>query len=100
IRTATELPLWLIDFFRTVTYSGLSGWFLVPLGLALLLIAFVTSPALPHMSRLVMAALSVRLGFLFLAIAVPGLVVTVAKRIIARAPPVFRDREDFVYQYC
>jgi len=99
IRTATELPLWLIDFFRTVTYSGLSGWFLVPLGLALLLIAFVTSPSLSHMSRLVMAALSVRLGFLFLAIAVPGLVVTVAKRIIGRARPLFSDGDAFVYHF-
>jgi undecaprenyl-diphosphatase len=99
IRTASELPLWLIQFFRNVSDLGLSGWFLIPLGIALLLIAFVTPPSLSRISRLVMVTLSVRLGFLFLAIAVPGLVVTVAKRIIGRARPLFSDGDAFVYHF-
>jgi undecaprenyl-diphosphatase len=97
IRTAIELPLWLVAVFRIVSDLGLSGWFLIPLGIALLLIAFATPPSLSHISRLVMVALSVRLGFLFLAIAVPGLVVTIAKRIIGRARPLFSDGDAFLY---
>ena len=44
-------------------------------------------PALPNFSRNVLAAISVRLGFIFMAIAVPGLFVAIVKRLIGRARP-------------
>jgi undecaprenyl-diphosphatase len=80
------------DRFRSV------GWFLFPLGGALTVMAFVTSPSLPRMSQLVLASLSARLGFLFLAIALPGLVVTIAKRIIGRARPGVAGEDVFLYK--
>ena len=43
--------------------------------------------SLPRMSQLVLAAITVRVGFLFVAIGVPGLFVTIVKRMIGRARP-------------
>jgi membrane-associated phospholipid phosphatase len=99
IRVARQSPAWLIASFRFVTDFGLAGWFLVPLGGALLLIALVTSPSLSRMSQLVLASLSVRLGFLFLAIALPGLVVAIVKRIVGRARPLVAGEDAFLYKF-
>ena len=44
-------------------------------------------PSLPRVSQLVLAAVMVRVGFLFVAIGVPGLFVTIVKRMIGRARP-------------
>jgi membrane-associated phospholipid phosphatase len=99
IHAAKQSPAWLVDVFQIVTRLGLSGWFLIPLGLALLLIALVTSPSLTRVSQLVLATVSVRLGFLFLAIALPGVVVTVAKRLIGRARPIVGGEDPFLYEF-
>jgi len=80
-------PVWLSEIFDHITEFGKSVWFLVPIALALAAIALLASPALPRMSQRVLAALAVRLGFLFLAIGLPGLVFTVGKRLIGRARP-------------
>src|SRR5262249_45236885 len=45
------------------------------------------SPMLSVMARGVAVAIAVRLGFLFLAIGLPGLFFTIAKRLIGRARP-------------
>ena len=99
IRAAKQSPAWLVAAFRFATDLGLAGWFLIPLGTALLVIALVTSPSLTRTSQLVLASLSVRLGFLFLAIALPGLVVTIAKRIVGRARPVVAGEDAFLYKF-
>jgi hypothetical protein len=97
IKAARQAPSWLVASFRFATDFGLAPWFLAPLGGALLLIALITSPSLTRMSQLVLASLSVRLGFLFLAIAVPGLVVTIVKRIVGRARPLVAGDDAFLY---
>jgi membrane-associated phospholipid phosphatase len=99
IRAARQAPVWLVAAFRFATDFGLAGWFLIPLGCALLLIALITSPTLSRLSQLVLAALAARLGFLFLAIAVPGLVVTIVKRIVGRARPVIAGDDVFLYKF-
>ena len=53
----------------------------------LLIVAALVTPALSHPSRLVVVAFTVRLGFVFAAIALPGLFATVVKRLIGRARP-------------
>ena len=99
IKAARQAPSWLVRWFQFVTDFGLAPWFLAPLGGALLLIALITSPSLTRTSQLVLASLSVRLGFLFLAIAVPGLVVTIVKRIVGRARPIVAGEDAFLYKF-
>ncbi|MCZ7656639.1 MAG: phosphatase PAP2 family protein [Xanthobacteraceae bacterium] len=82
-----RLPYPLIDAFNEFTDFGRSGWFLIPLAVLIGLSAMVSSPALGRIGQLVLASLVVRLGYVFLAIALPGLVVTVAKRLIGRVRP-------------
>jgi membrane-associated phospholipid phosphatase len=98
IRVVRRLPFWLIATFDRITQYGTSGWFLVPLGLMLTLIAALASPALSAMSRRVLAAVAIRLGFLFSAIALPGLIFTILKRLIGRARPLVGGSADpFLY---
>jgi membrane-associated phospholipid phosphatase len=87
VTAAQRAPGWLIEIFDHITEFGKSFWFLIPIALALAAIAFLASPALPRMSQGVLAALAARLGFLFLAIGLPGLVFTVGKRLVGRARP-------------
>src|SRR5262249_22065818 len=61
--------------------------FLWPVGLLLLTLAAAAGPALGRTSNLVLISLAVRLQFVFAAIAVPGLAVTVVKRLIGRVRP-------------
>jgi membrane-associated phospholipid phosphatase len=93
-----RFPVWLTPAVEEYTEFGKSSWFLVPTGVALLGLAALASPTLPRMSRLVLAALSVRIGFVFLALAVPGVVVAVVKRLIGRARPLVGGSDDpFTY---
>jgi membrane-associated phospholipid phosphatase len=95
---ALHLPRWLIDAGDEITNFGLSGWFLYPLGLMLLLLAAVAAPSLPRLTQGVIAALGARFGFLFLAIALPGLFETIIKRLIGRARPYVGAHDDpFAY---
>jgi membrane-associated phospholipid phosphatase len=98
VGAVVHLPPWLIATFDWLTDFGKSGWFLVPIALALAIIAVLASPALPVISRRVLAALAVRLGFLFSAIALPGLIVTIVKRVIGRGRPLVGGSADpFLY---
>jgi membrane-associated phospholipid phosphatase len=84
---ATGLPLWLVDGFYAITDFGRSGWILVPTGGLILIIALLASPALDRMTRGVLATVVVRLGFIFIAVGLPGLLVTIVKRWIGRVRP-------------
>jgi len=79
------LPGWIIWFFDQITDFGKSGWFLWPLGILFLVLAAL--PSLPRVLQLVLTALMVRVGFLFVAIGLPGLFVNVVKHIFGRARP-------------
>ena len=94
ISVVARLPQWLIASFDRITDFGNSVRFLVPIALVLVVMAVLASPALPAMSRRVLAAVAVRLGFLFSAIALPGLVVTIVKRLIGRARPLVGGSAD------
>jgi membrane-associated phospholipid phosphatase len=84
---ASALPVWLIDDAYEITDFGRSGWILVPLGVLIITIALFASRALEPMSRALLAAVVVRLGFVFIAVALPGIVATVSKRWIGRVRP-------------
>jgi membrane-associated phospholipid phosphatase len=92
------VPEWVSRLFNTLTDFGTSDWFLVPIGLVLLAIAALATPALSHVSQLVLVAFTVRLGFVFAAIALPGLFDTIVKRLIGRARPfIGGDADPFHY---
>jgi membrane-associated phospholipid phosphatase len=99
VPVAQGVPEWLITVFDELTDFGKSVWFLVPIALLLAALALVASPALPRMSRCVLAAIAVRLGFLFLAIGLPGLCFAAVKRLIGRARPLVEGGADpFIYR--
>src|SRR5260370_21198462 len=77
---AAGLPTWLVDWAYEVTDFGRSGWILVPLGTLIILIALFASPAPDHMSRALLALVVARLGYVFIAVGLPGAVRTVGKR--------------------
>jgi undecaprenyl-diphosphatase len=93
---ARGLPEWVVDDAFLVTDFGLSGWILVPVGVPLLLMTLLASPALDHMSRAVLAMVAARLGFVFVAVGLPGLVSTIVKRWIGRVRP--SDAGPFAYE--
>ena len=95
---AGALPVWFTDTFEQITDLGLSGWFLFPFGFVLLCLAAATSRPLSLRTQNLLAMLSVRFGFLFLAIGLPGLCVTIVKRLIGRARPYVGSHDDpFAY---
>ena len=97
IRGVNHLPRWIISAFDDITDYGKSGWFLWPLGLLFLALAALP-PVLTSFSQRALAAIMVRIGFLFTAIAVPSLFVTIIKRLIGRARPLVGGSLDpFLY---
>jgi undecaprenyl-diphosphatase len=99
IWVAQHVPEPLIDAFDQLTDFGKSVRFLVPIALLLAALALVASPALPRVARSVLTALAVRLGFLFVAIGLPGLCFAVVKRLIGRARPLVEGGADpFIYR--
>lgn len=95
---ALHLPSSVIAIFDQITDFGLSGWLLYPLGFIILSLAAVSSPALPRMTQGVLALLAARCGFLFVGIGLPGLFVTIVKRVIGRARPFVGGHDDpFLY---
>ena len=87
VRSVQRLPHWITWSFDQITDYGKSGWFLWPLGLLFLALAALDQSRLTRVSQAVLAAVMVRVGFLFLAIGMPGLTVAIVKRMIGRARP-------------
>ena len=86
MRAVLQAPRWVIWPFDQITDYGKSGWVLWPLGLVFLALAALRPP-LTRISQAVLAAVMVRIGFLFTAIALPGLFDAILKRMIGRARP-------------
>jgi undecaprenyl-diphosphatase len=81
-----------------ITNLGQSGWILFPAAAAVIgLVAAAASPRLTGAGQYVLAALATRFGFVFLAIAVPGLAVAIVKRLIGRARPYVLHASPFDY---
>ena len=95
---ARRLPGDLIVAAQRFTDLGKSGWFLWPTGIVLLALVALNSPVLPRFSRGVLAAFAVRLGFVFAAIAAPGLFATTIKNVIGRARPFVAGDDIWAYE--
>lgn len=87
IGEALRLPKSARTIFEWITWFGTAGWFLYPTGILLLIVAASPWSKLPRFSQGVLATIVVRVGFIFFAIGVPGLFVTIVKRVIGRARP-------------
>ena len=90
-------PHWFRTPFEEITRLGLSGWFLFPCGFVLLFLAAVISAQLANSARATLAALGARFGYVFLAIGLPGLFVSIVKCLIGRARPFVGGHEDPFY---
>jgi len=84
---ASGLPPWLVDLFYEITDFGRSGWILAPVGGLIVVIAVLASPRLDYMTRAVLAMVATRLGYVFIAVGLPGLLSTIVKRWIGRVRP-------------
>lgn len=78
-------PRWLVWFAQEITDFGKGAWFAWPLGLGFLFLAAL--PVASRSSQLVLAAVMVRIGYLFVAIGLPGLFASVVKNMIGRRRP-------------
>ena len=87
VRQARGLPVALLEAARRFTDLGKSGYFLWPLGVLMLVLVAIYSPAMPRFWRGVLAAWAVRIGFVFVAIGLPSLFDTIIKNMIGRARP-------------
>jgi undecaprenyl-diphosphatase len=93
---ARALPQSIKDIFDWITDFGKSGYFLWPLGLLFIFLSAL--PPVSPVSRRIIAALMVRIGFLFTAIALPGIVTNAVKYVIGRARPFVGGSPDaFLY---
>lgn len=93
-----ELPRWFVLLFKEITEFGKSTWFLWPAGLLFIALAARAASIGDRIGSLVVASLAVRVGFVFVAIGLPGLFVTIVKRLIGRArPPLYYATGPFDY---
>jgi membrane-associated phospholipid phosphatase len=87
IQSAERLPSAIQDACKAITDFGRSGWVLWPTGILILVTAAATMRAPTRMAQLVLASIAVRFGYVFLAVGIPGLFVTIVKRWIGRVRP-------------
>lgn len=90
------LPPWLVDLFYEITDFGRSGSILIPVGGLIVLLALIAAASPDRAARAMLATLVVRLGYIFVAVGLPGLVNTIVKRWIGRERPSLHG--PFVYQ--
>ena len=82
-----SLPDSLVGFFRLVTRLGKSDWILTGTGIALLLCVVLDASALQGRRRVRRAVHAAAAFYVFVAVALSGIIVNPAKRIIGRARP-------------
>jgi len=82
-----KFPAWVVQVFQEITDFGRSGWFLWPIAILVMAAAALARPALGRSANLVILSLVVRLEFVFFAIGIPGLTVSIVKRLIGRVRP-------------
>jgi membrane-associated phospholipid phosphatase len=82
-----RLPIPFVDVFNEITDFGKGYWFLVPSGILIIALAGLAATTPQRFVRLTIISLVVRFEFVFIAIALPGLVFTIVKRLIGRLRP-------------
>jgi undecaprenyl-diphosphatase len=96
MRAAERIPPGFREVVNELTDFGRGVWPLTPLVVLLLAATVLLLPRLSRMARGVLAAAAVKVGYMFVAIALTGLADTIIKRIIGRVRP--SDLGAFAYQ--
>jgi len=96
MRAAADLPRGFLDLVNELSDFGRGGWPLTPLGILLIASTIALLPSLPFMARGALAAASIKVGYMFVAIGLTGLADTILKRIIGRVRP--SDLGAFAYE--
>jgi len=78
-------------FFRLLTDLGKTGWILIPSGVAIIALAWLQARARSTRRKVILGYASKLLVFLFAAVALSGIAVSLTKNIIGRARPKFFD---------
>jgi len=91
------VPPWLVIVFGEITNFGKSDWFLYPSGIMVVALAAVASPSLGRMAHGVLVSLAVRCCFVFTAVGIPSLFVTIVKRMIGRHRPVLTGHAELYF---
>jgi undecaprenyl-diphosphatase len=87
MRAVAGIPPRTVEIVNELTDFGRGAWPLTPLVVLLLASPFAMLPRLGFMSRGVLTAATIRIGYMFLAIGLTGLADTILKRIIGRVRP-------------
>ncbi len=90
---AAALPDWLASVFQTVTGAGKSDWYLVPTGVALIVLALGAWGTVDRRLRAAWAEIAALIGYAFISVAAAAIAVNLLKQIIGRSRPA-RFEED------
>jgi len=82
-----NFPAWVVGLFARITDFGKSGWFLWPVAVLIVTAAALARPLLGRLANLMILSIVVRLEFVFFAIGIPALTVSIVKRLIGRVRP-------------
>lgn len=95
-----SLPPRFVEVFRVVTDLGKSGWILVSTGLFFLLMLCLDASTLRARLRVRRAVRALAAGYVFLAVAVSGIIANLSKYLIGRARPKhFEDTGNFAFDF-
>jgi undecaprenyl-diphosphatase len=96
----TALPEPLIGFFRFVTEFGKADWILLATGIALVIAFLTDATRLRPRLRIGRAVRLVATAYLFLAVAISGIIANLGKYTIGRArPKLFADNGSFAFDF-
>ncbi|RKE73613.1 phosphatase PAP2 family protein [Pseudorhodoplanes sinuspersici] len=98
VSEARHLPRWLVNLSGQISWYGKSGWLLWPIAGLLLVCLLAGARTVSRFDRLTLSAVSMRLTFLLVAVALPGLLAAILKPLIGRARP-FALGQDDVFLY-
>jgi membrane-associated phospholipid phosphatase len=101
------LPLWrarlpehFIDFFRFFTQFGKADWILIITGVAVILALFTSYRKMRARDRASDAMRAFAAAYVFLAVAISGIIANLSKYIIGRArPKLFADNGSFAFDF-
>jgi membrane-associated phospholipid phosphatase len=99
VNAARGLPAWLAHGFDFLTDFGKSEWFLIPLGSVLICLALAASIAPSRLNYLALTSVALRVWFLFVAVALSGLLTDMLKLVGRGRPFVTGTANPFAYSF-